>query len=136
MLRLLHTADWHLGRRFPSFPEEAQKKRQDAELQKEHEAEIERFEKAKAIIGTVKPGDSWVDFTRKANDARLILEGVTSTPELRQERYVFWDNRGAFLIVSVRGDRIVALQPIGYEHEVTSGRDDVGARAPTTVPSR
>jgi DNA repair exonuclease SbcCD nuclease subunit len=26
MLRLLHTADWHLGRRFPSFPEEDQKK--------------------------------------------------------------------------------------------------------------
>ncbi|HEV7509576.1 MAG TPA: DNA repair exonuclease [Thermoanaerobaculia bacterium] len=26
MLRLLHTADWHLGRRFPSFSEEAQKK--------------------------------------------------------------------------------------------------------------
>ena len=26
MLRLLHTADWHLGRRFPSFPEDAQKK--------------------------------------------------------------------------------------------------------------
>src|SRR6202048_5533845 len=26
VLRLLHTADWHLGRRFPSFPEEAQKK--------------------------------------------------------------------------------------------------------------
>jgi DNA repair exonuclease SbcCD nuclease subunit len=26
MLRLLHTADWHLGRRFPSFPDEAQKK--------------------------------------------------------------------------------------------------------------
>jgi DNA repair exonuclease SbcCD nuclease subunit len=25
MLRLLHTADWHLGRRFLSFPEEAQK---------------------------------------------------------------------------------------------------------------
>src|ERR1051325_4153759 len=25
VLRLLHTADWHLGRRFPSFPEEAQK---------------------------------------------------------------------------------------------------------------
>ncbi len=25
MLRLLHTADWHLGKRFPSFPEEAQK---------------------------------------------------------------------------------------------------------------
>ena len=26
VIRLLHTADWHLGRRFPSFPEEAQKK--------------------------------------------------------------------------------------------------------------
>jgi len=26
MLKLLHTADWHLGKRFPSFPEEAQKK--------------------------------------------------------------------------------------------------------------
>src|SRR4030081_1398124 len=26
VLRLLHTADWHLGRRFPSFPEEAQKR--------------------------------------------------------------------------------------------------------------
>src|SRR6516165_7346818 len=26
VLKLLHTADWHLGRRFPSFPEEGQKK--------------------------------------------------------------------------------------------------------------
>src|SRR6201998_2722180 len=26
VLRLLYTADWHLGRRFPSFPEEGQKK--------------------------------------------------------------------------------------------------------------
>jgi DNA repair exonuclease SbcCD nuclease subunit len=26
VLKLLHTADWHLGQRFPSFPEEAQKK--------------------------------------------------------------------------------------------------------------
>src|SRR5262245_8741123 len=25
VLRLLHTADWHLGRRFPSFPEQAQR---------------------------------------------------------------------------------------------------------------
>jgi hypothetical protein len=23
VLKVLHTADWHLGRRFPSFPEEA-----------------------------------------------------------------------------------------------------------------
>src|SRR5262245_4754609 len=26
VLKILHTADWHLGRRFPSFPEEAQKR--------------------------------------------------------------------------------------------------------------
>src|SRR5450755_2377116 len=26
VLKLLHTADWHLGRRFPSFPEDAQKR--------------------------------------------------------------------------------------------------------------
>src|SRR6266446_1990013 len=26
VLKILHTADWHLGRRFPSFPEDAQKK--------------------------------------------------------------------------------------------------------------
>lgn len=33
MLRLLHTADWHLGRRFPSFPEEAQKKLSRARIE-------------------------------------------------------------------------------------------------------
>lgn len=33
MLRLLHTADWHLGRRFPAFPEEAQKKLSRARME-------------------------------------------------------------------------------------------------------
>jgi DNA repair exonuclease SbcCD nuclease subunit len=33
VLRLLHTADWHLGRRFPSFPEDAQKKLSRARLE-------------------------------------------------------------------------------------------------------
>src|SRR5689334_1866581 len=33
VLRLLHTADWHLGRRFPSFPEEAQKKLSRARME-------------------------------------------------------------------------------------------------------
>lgn len=33
MLKLLHTADWHLGRRFPSFPEEAQKKLSRARME-------------------------------------------------------------------------------------------------------
>ena len=33
MLKLLHTADWHLGRRFPSFDEEAQRKLSRARLE-------------------------------------------------------------------------------------------------------
>jgi DNA repair exonuclease SbcCD nuclease subunit len=33
VLRILHTADWHLGRRFPSFPEEAQKKLSRARME-------------------------------------------------------------------------------------------------------
>src|SRR5437899_13045197 len=33
VLRLLHTADWPLGRRFPSFPEEAQKKLSRARME-------------------------------------------------------------------------------------------------------
>lgn len=33
MLRLLHTADWHLGRRFPSFPEEVHKKLSRARME-------------------------------------------------------------------------------------------------------
>lgn len=32
MLKLLHTADWHLGKRFPSFPEEGQAKLMRARL--------------------------------------------------------------------------------------------------------
>jgi hypothetical protein len=33
VLKVLHTADWHLGRRFPSFPEEAQKKLSRARME-------------------------------------------------------------------------------------------------------
>ena len=33
MLRLLHTADWHLGRKFPAFPEEAQRKLSRARME-------------------------------------------------------------------------------------------------------
>src|SRR5687768_16475807 len=33
VLRLLHTADWQLGRRFPSLPEEAQKKLSRARME-------------------------------------------------------------------------------------------------------
>src|SRR5260370_38784804 len=43
MLRLLHTADWHLGRRFPSFPEEAQKRLSRA-----------RMDVIKAILDTAR----------------------------------------------------------------------------------
>ena len=33
MLRILHTADWHLGKKFPAFPEEAQKKLSRARME-------------------------------------------------------------------------------------------------------
>ncbi|MGH9202688.1 MAG: metallophosphoesterase family protein, partial [Vicinamibacterales bacterium] len=33
MLKLLHTADWHLGRRFPAFDEDAQRKLSRARLE-------------------------------------------------------------------------------------------------------
>jgi DNA repair exonuclease SbcCD nuclease subunit len=33
VLRILHTADWHLGRKFPAFPEEAQKKLSRARME-------------------------------------------------------------------------------------------------------
>src|SRR5262245_52590950 len=33
VLRILHTADWHLGKKFPAFPEEAQKKLSRARME-------------------------------------------------------------------------------------------------------
>jgi DNA repair exonuclease SbcCD nuclease subunit len=33
VLRILHTADWHLGRKFPTFPDEAQKKLSRARME-------------------------------------------------------------------------------------------------------
>lgn len=51
MLRLLHTADWHLGRRFPSFPEEAQKKLSRARMEVvDRILEVARRQRVHAVL--------------------------------------------------------------------------------------
>src|SRR5215203_4246140 len=51
MLKLLHTADWHLGKRFPSFPEEAQKKRSRARMEVvERILELARRNQVNAVL--------------------------------------------------------------------------------------
>ena len=51
MLRLLHTADWHLGRRFPSFPDEAQKKLSRARMDVIHRIlDVGRRHRVNAIL--------------------------------------------------------------------------------------
>src|SRR5712671_7174427 len=51
VLRLLHTADWHLGRRFPSFPEEAQKKLSRARMEVVDKIlDVARRQRADAVV--------------------------------------------------------------------------------------
>src|SRR5882672_1330995 len=51
VLRILHTADWHLGRRFPSFPEEAQKKLSRARMEVvDRILDVARRQRADAIV--------------------------------------------------------------------------------------
>src|SRR5215203_6698525 len=51
MLKLLHTADWHLGKRFPSFPEEAQKKLSRARMEVvERILELARRNQVNAVL--------------------------------------------------------------------------------------
>lgn len=59
MLRLLHTADWHLGRRFPSFGEEAQKKLSRARL--EVVARILEVARRNAVNAVLCAGDLFDD---------------------------------------------------------------------------
>ncbi len=61
MLRLLHTADWHLGRRFPSFPEEAQKKLSRARM--EVVARIFDVARRNAVNAVLCAGDLFDDPT-------------------------------------------------------------------------
>jgi len=51
VLKLVHTADWHLGRRFPSFPEEAQKKLSRARMEVvDRILDVARRQRADAVV--------------------------------------------------------------------------------------
>jgi DNA repair exonuclease SbcCD nuclease subunit len=51
VLKLVHTADWHLGRRFPSFPEEAQKKLSRARMEVVDKIlDVARRQRADAVV--------------------------------------------------------------------------------------
>src|SRR5467141_509622 len=59
VLRLLHTADWHLGRRFPSFPDDAQKKLSRARM--DVIANILDVARRNAVHGLLCAGDLFDD---------------------------------------------------------------------------
>src|SRR4026207_2373068 len=59
VLRLVHTADWHLGRRFPSFPEDAQKKLSRARM--DVLAKIPAVPRRNAVHAVLCAGDIFDD---------------------------------------------------------------------------
>src|ERR1700686_1704834 len=59
VLRLLHTADWHLGRRFPTFPEEGQKKLSRARM--DVVGRILDVARRNAVNAVLCPGDFFGD---------------------------------------------------------------------------
>src|SRR5437016_6935691 len=73
VLRLLHTADWHLGRRFPSFPEEAQKKLSRARI--DVIATILNVARRNAVNAVLCAGDLFDDPT----PATDFWEGLATT---------------------------------------------------------
>src|SRR3954469_7206649 len=73
VLRLLHTADWHLGRRFPSFSEEAQKKLSRARM--DVIATILNVARRNAVNAVLCAGDVFDDPT----PAQDFWEGLART---------------------------------------------------------
>src|SRR5208282_6259921 len=73
VLRLLHTADWHLGRRFPSFPEEAQKKLSRARM--DVIATILNVARRNSVDAVLCAGDLFDDPT----PAQDFWEGLAAT---------------------------------------------------------
>src|SRR5277367_5390178 len=73
VLRLLHTADWHLGRRFPSFPEEGQKKLSRARM--DVIATILDVARRNAVNAVLCVGDIFDDPT----PAQDFWEGLAAT---------------------------------------------------------
>jgi DNA repair exonuclease SbcCD nuclease subunit len=73
VIKLLHTADWHLGRRFPSFPEEAQKKLSRARM--DVVARIFDLARRNAVDAVLCAGDLFDDPTPAAD----FWEGLAAT---------------------------------------------------------
>src|ERR1700732_1508799 len=73
VLRVLHTADWHLGRRFPSFSDEAQKKLSRARM--DVIATILDVARRNAVNPVLCAGDLFDDPT----PARDFWEGLAKT---------------------------------------------------------
>jgi DNA repair exonuclease SbcCD nuclease subunit len=73
VIKLLHTADWHLGRRFPSFPEEAQKKLSRARM--DVVAKIFDLARRNAVNAVLCAGDLFDDPT----PAPDFWEGLAAT---------------------------------------------------------
>src|ERR1019366_9657140 len=73
VLRLLHTADWHLGRRFPSFPEDAQKKLSRARI--DVIATILNVARRNSVDAVLCAGDLFDDPT----PAQDFWEGLAAT---------------------------------------------------------
>lgn len=73
MLRLLHTADWHLGRRFLTFPEEAQKKLSRARM--DVVATILNVARRNAVHAILCAGDVFDD----PNPSQDFWQGLAKT---------------------------------------------------------
>lgn len=73
MLKILHTADWHLGRRFPSFPEEAQKKLSRARM--DVVARILDVGRRNGVAAVLCAGDVFDDSTPRED----FWEGLAKT---------------------------------------------------------
>ena len=73
VLKVLHTADWHLGRRFPSFPEEAQKKLSRARM--EVIARVFDVARRNGVGGVLCAGDLFDDPTPSED----FWEGLAKT---------------------------------------------------------
>jgi hypothetical protein len=93
--------------------ERNERHRREAEAAKQQTAAMARFRKALAVIRTVKVGDAYNDFYRKADEARLSLERVTNTADGRVERYAFMDNSTAFVTVVVKADHLTEIRMEG-----------------------
>lgn len=93
--------------------ERNERHRREAAASKQQSAAAERFRQDVATIGSVKAGDTYADFYRKATQARLSLERVTDTADGRVERYAFMDNSTAFVTVVVKANHVTEIRTEG-----------------------